>query len=183
MQYPLEKLHFAVNVSARYHDRRRARFDFWHKFVLTVAVLSGTSAIAGVGLYLDQVEWGKWIILAAGFIVTGFSTFDLVIGFAPMARQHDALFRQFVMLEVEFAKEAKPSEEMLREWNARFLEICAEEPTKFYGVYASAWNQATHAMELNQAQALNVRLHWFKYLLRHFAPWDAVDFPPLGRSA
>ena len=181
MRMSFDQLSFMVDMSGQYHDRRRAHYEFWHKVVLAIAILSGSSAIAGVVVILDQ-DSGKWIVVVAGLAVAFSSTCDLVIGFAPMGWRHDSLYRRYIEIEAEMAEVKKAAEEQVRDWNARFLRVGADEPPVYYGVYAAAWNQATYAHKRKHEGLLDVHTHPLKYAFRQFHQWTADDFPHQVKS-
>ena len=182
MRLSLEQLSFTVDMSGQYHDRRRAHYETWHKVVLAIAILGGSSAIAGVVFLLDQFDGGKWIVVGAGLLIAFSSALDLVVGFAPMAWRHDSLYRRYIEIEAEMAEVEMPDEKHARDWNARVLRICADEPPIFYGVYAAAWNQVIYAHERKQEGLLDVHKHHVKYFLRQYRQWTADDFPHQVKS-
>lgn len=61
-------LDFAVEKSLRYHQRRRAHYERWHKRSMFIILLAGSSAIAGIHPTI------------AGIVVAVFSALDLTIG-------------------------------------------------------------------------------------------------------
>lgn len=88
-------LTFRVKRSVRYNERRRLFFERWNRATSAIAVLFGSAAMASL---MPSVGGDKWTAIAA-FIVTLFSTFDLVVGTGRQAWLHADLTRRFIALE------------------------------------------------------------------------------------
>lgn len=117
------ELLWAVQRSHRYHGRRNAFFDRWHKTTLLAGVLGGSAAMASLGKGAPA-----WLLLAGGGIVAVLSALDLVVGTAEMARKHNDLRRRFCELERVIQKTPACTEERVAEWTSERLSIESDEP-------------------------------------------------------
>lgn len=115
-----DEIDFSVHVSMRYHARRRAWLDRFHRgmmLVITICASSGVAAIFG-GL-LVEAEY-----LAAAVAVAG--ALELAFAFPERARVEDALYRRFTALAVEIAAAKTSDEEQVHRWDAQRLLIRAD---------------------------------------------------------
>jgi hypothetical protein len=115
-----EEIDFSVHVSMRYHARRRAWFDRFHRamiLVITVCASGGVAAIFG-GL-LPEAEYLATAVAAAGAL-------ELAFSFPERARVEDALYRRFNALAVEIASTKTPSVEQIHRWDAQRLLVRAD---------------------------------------------------------
>lgn len=115
-----EEIDFNVHVSMRYHARRRAWHDRFHRtmiLVITVCASSGVAAIIG-GL-LTEAEYLAAAVATAGAL-------ELTFSFPERARLEDALYRRFTALAVEIASAGTANAEQLHRWDAQRLLIRAD---------------------------------------------------------
>lgn len=115
-----DEIDFSVHVSMRYHARRRAWFDRFHRgmtLVITVCASSGVAAIFG-GL-LSEAEALATAVAAAGAL-------ELAFSFPERARIEDALYRRFTALAVEMAAAKTTGAEEIHRWDAQRLLIRAD---------------------------------------------------------
>lgn len=115
-----DEIDFSVHVSMRYHARRRAWLDRYHRamiLVITVCASGGVAAIFG-GL-LAEAECLAAAVAAAGALEFGFS-------FPEKARLEDALYRRFTALAVEIASAQSSGADEIGRWDAQRLLIGAD---------------------------------------------------------
>lgn len=117
----LFRLEFGVDVSLRYHAKRRAWYEAWHNFGMAAAVLSATAAFATV---LKNSETGKWIALGLAAI----TAMDLIVGFNRKASIHTDLYQRFSALLEQIVSEPNPDSAQVRIWRAARTRIEADEP-------------------------------------------------------
>jgi hypothetical protein len=116
----LEAIQFSVHVSMRYHARRRAWYDRFHRWSALVLALAGSScAVAIFGGLLQEAE-----ILSMAVAVAGAS--EVAFDLSGRARAEDALYRRFNALACDIAGTLGPDEARLRDWNERRLLIKAD---------------------------------------------------------
>jgi hypothetical protein len=153
-----DALHFGIQRSVRYHDRRVAHFDILHKItnVLTI-LLSGV-----VILELTGVESPLWVKISAA-IAAIFGAFDLVVGFSHRANQHRDLKRRFCVLEIRMIQ-SKSREEVEAVLCER-LQIEAEEPPIFRALDAKCHNEMLISKGYTQTDP-DDKIQ-FRYLPRH----------------
>lgn len=167
MNNNLHELLFGVRRSIRYHTRRCRFFDnmnIWCKFL---AILGGTATITAL-LHSAGKEW------AVGFaaLVTIFSAFDLVIGTTQKARSHSDFARQFVDLEKAITAAPPSSEEDIRMFTARRLEIEANEPPPLRILDMLCHNELCRSLGYDEAHYVKIR--WYQRLLCQFI--DVGDY-------
>jgi hypothetical protein len=116
----LEAIQFGVHVAMRYHVRRRAWYDRFHRASVLVLALAGSScAVAILGGLLPAAE-----VLSLGVAVAG--AVELAFDFTGRARAEDAIYRRFNALACDIAGTLDRTEAKLNEWNARRLLIKAD---------------------------------------------------------
>ena len=89
---PVEQLRFDLLRSALYHDQRQQALARWHKALMFLSILLGSSAIAAFGSQYPHV--GQ----AAGLVVAIIGAAQLVFDFGGAARDHADLRRRFYAL-------------------------------------------------------------------------------------
>jgi len=177
------ELIFRVDVSVRYHDRRRAFFDLMHKLVAAVSVLGGSAAVFGVVSLLKEWQFGELTILVGALAVSMLNTLDLVIGFSPKAREHDSLYRRYIELDAEMVKDLNPSPETVRAWESKVLMIERDDPPVYWGIYAQCWNQSVHSLGRKKHGLLDTDKFRLWFGLGHFFRYREQMFPPARGTA
>lgn len=121
------KLYFSVKRSSRYHERRRAWFEFWHHLTLFGVVLT----TGGVAARIELVETGDSQIVSWSLAVLSgvLVILNIVLRFAEKASEHKALSRRFRDLEIQLAlwRKGLPDDEYQRILGLR-IEIEKDEP-------------------------------------------------------
>jgi hypothetical protein len=160
------QLHFGIQRSIRYHDRRVAHFDFLHKItnVLTI-LLSGIVFVELSGTHAPA--WLNYVAAVAAVL----GACDLVVGYSHRAGQHRDLKRRFIALERQLiASKTKEGADAVR---CERLEIEAEEPPVFRALDAMCHN------ELLTARGYSPTDHEEKLLFKklpRFTRWTANWF-------
>ena len=132
---------WAVDRSARYHSRRQAFFERWHRVTAALGVFFGTSAAATA----LNGPMHIWAVIPA-LIVAVASTFDLVVGTATMARTHAELRRRFLMLQVKIERSSEaPAQSEIQEWTSERLIIEADEPPIYVALDLLCENEVAKA--------------------------------------
>jgi hypothetical protein len=112
----INALAFEVDKSIRYHNRRRAFFEWLHRSSMFLVILLGLAAMA------------KWFSTLSGLITTVIGTANLVVGFGSRARDHQILAQRFSELLRRIRVADNPTESDVRAWRDDKLEIDADEP-------------------------------------------------------
>lgn len=162
---------WAVERSARYHDRRRAFFDFWHRLTAGLSLIFASAAAATL---LNAT--GHSVALGAAFIVAVLSAVDLVVGTAERARKHDDLRRRFIGLLRCIQSDEDLVPETLAAWADERLSIELDEPPIYRALDLLCEN------ELAVAKSLPPRVHLtrFERLTAQWVRWEnlASRLPP-----
>jgi hypothetical protein len=142
MRAKRHKVLFGVRRSVRYHSRRWRFFDRLNQVFSFVFVLFGAAAI------LAMFQGWPFIPQIAAAIVTIAGGIDLVVGTARMSCLHQALMRQFITLEKDIVRidpEAITDEE-IREFKARQLDIEVDEPPVMRGLNVLCHNEVSRSL-------------------------------------
>ncbi|MDM4768638.1 hypothetical protein [Solimonas sp. SE-A11] len=115
---------FHVRRSVRYHMRRQAFFERWHRLTGWISVVSGSAAAAS----LIGDASGNSIALTASLIVAAVQSLDLFYTPSEMARRHSEYRRRFIELESGMVCTPESSDADLRKCKESRLAIEAEEP-------------------------------------------------------
>ncbi len=116
----LAPLDFSVHVSMRYHARRRAWYDRFHRFTMLIIAVGGSAGVAAIyGGLLAEAEYLAIAVAAAGALGLAFSL-------PERARIEDALYRRFTLLAAEIADAPAIGDFDLRAWEAKRLLIRAD---------------------------------------------------------
>src|SRR5579862_2188665 len=126
----LRDFQFALEVSTRYHDWRRAKLGVYVNVVRMVA-LAG-AIITLITLVGDWSQASK-ILIATNLIVAVVILFDLVFQLDSKARKHDVLYQRFKNLQASEARGAAQWRDKLPEWQAEAQTIRIDEPPVYWG--------------------------------------------------
>lgn len=154
---------WATQLSARYHARRQAFFERWHRVSSGInGVLGSTAAANALG------HGGIAITVTAGFIVAAVSAIDLVVGTSSMAQKHHDLRRRFIGLEAEIQTSAEePSEKEVNKWKRDRLKIEADEPPIFNGLNLLCENEMARSHGMSKRAEMTkwqtATAHWFHW--------------------
>lgn len=148
---------FGVRRSIRYHTRRCRFYDRVNTWCKFLSVLGGTATISSVLAKLGQ----GWIIVFAA-IVTIFSALDLVISSAQKARLHNDFSRKFVELEKDISIKGSITEEDIRNFIAKRLDIEALEPPPLRILDMICHNELCRSLGYDENQY--AKLKWYQRL-------------------
>jgi hypothetical protein len=155
------ELLFGIQRSIRYHDRRIAYFDRWHKVTNVFTIL-----LSGVVLLeLTGAESPLWVKIWAA-ITAVIVAFDLVVGFGHRANEHRDLKRRFCALERRLIQ--SNSMEDVHSIQVDRSEIEAEEPPIFRALDAMCHNELLTARGYSRTDH-EERLHFRK--VSRFMRW------------
>lgn len=164
---------FDVRRSIRYHNRRRAFFDRLSLSNSAVSLIAGSAVVA-------SILGDKTVAAAvAGFVVTAFSTLDLVVGTAQKARLHADLARRFIDLEKRLVRATDTGAAELLALKEERLTIEADEPPVLRVLDVLCYNEQAKAMGYDKKYM--ARVGPLQRLLAQW--WDVgVEQLSLGQS-
>lgn len=156
---------WAAQRSQRYHARRMAFFDRWHKMTAIVGIMGGSAVFASHGGAL-----AAWLPPLAAALVVLMSTIDLVVGTAVMARCHNDLRRRFCLLESAIQSKPEATAADLRRWKEERLSIEGDEPPKYAALDILCENELLRATSHTKAQP-PYALPWYKGVSAQWLRW------------
>ena len=151
----IEALNFGVEKSMRYHQRRRGHYEWIHRSIMFLTVLSGSAAFAGV------FEWPQYFGAAAALL----AAIDLVWSPSHRARDHEMLFRRFSDLVIEIRTNRSRNDEDLAKLTERRLLIEKDELPVYWALEADCDN------EVRRAWGKNDKLVFFDWWSRLTMYW------------
>jgi hypothetical protein len=157
---------FAVGVSRRYHQRRRAFFDACDRLVKIASLVTGGTAF--VALVANEPQYAQWAALSVAIL----SAADVVVSLSTSARKHELLYRQFNDLLEEINRHRVPTDDDVARWNAQRVKIESEEPPINGALADVCYNEEARS----RGKTKEVPLYWYQILFMHF-----VDLPPWQR--
>ncbi len=145
---------FGVRRSIRYHSRRIAWFQFWHRAGATLGALFATSALVGLMASFPRVG------TLASAIVVFFLVIDLVVDHASKANHHRDFVRRFSALEMDMIRAGEAtSEDDYKAFLARRLTIEAEEPPINRALDLQCHNELLRALDHDEQP---VPIPWYR---------------------
>ncbi len=159
---------FHIRRSVRYHMRRQAFFDNWHRVTNFVAVLFGSATVITL-----MTSTGHGWAVSAAVVVTVFAAADLVVGTAQMARRHDHLRRRFMALEQKEllgrdSMTAKQATDLARQR----MEVEMEEPPVMRALDTIAHNDVLQAEGFPSGDEAYRPLPLYQRLTAQLVSWD-----------
>lgn len=152
---------FGIRRSVRYHNRRRMFFDRMHKITVSLSLICGS---ATVSVALSPV--GKPVVAVLAALVAVFAAIDLVFDAPQYARIHNDLSRRFIDLEKMMVGLRSLTEDDIRNFTTRRLDIEADEPPVLRILNIMCHNELARAMGYNHDALIKIPSH--KRILCHF---------------
>lgn len=169
-------LRFTTEVSARYHDYRRATLGSRVTIVRLVSLLGSVLSLLAVSYWVKSVEKMVYAVAWLSALVGICNLVDLVFHFDASARLHTSLFQRFKALLEEMARHQADSERLIPEWQAEAEAIRADEPPTYWALYTLAWNQTVEKYEVPISYKRPLRwwqriaANWFQFRPDQFKP-------------
>ena len=127
----VKKLNFSVEMSMRYHQRRRGFCEWSHNVIMFSIIILGSAAFS------ELVQgWHHYFV----FLATSLAAFDLVWKPSHRSRDHEVLFRRFSDLAIDLRTNA-PSEENYAKWKKARIAIEADEPPVYWALAEDCHNE------------------------------------------
>lgn len=153
------KLHFDVQRSIRYHQRRRRWYDGLHNLA------AGAGALFGSVAFFTILQQQEMLAMMAAAIVTLLSVSDLVLGSSGMARLHHDLARDFIALDARIRTENQTGK-LYKSLCQERLSIEANEPPTHVILNRICYNEQLRAEGRHEEGHL-IELTWFQRALAH----------------
>lgn len=158
-------LDFSVEKSMRYHQRMRAHYDFYHKFLLFLAILGGSAAFAEITAMSNYFAAATTVFVAA----------SLVFGLAQRTRDHEFLFRRFSDLAISIRTAKEPTEDVYKGWIETRLDIEASEPPVYWALEADCDNEVRRAWGKDKKLIpiglwYRITMNWLRHAEKAFEP-------------
>lgn len=114
---------FQVEVSARYHDFRRATLGICVNIIRLVSLCGSIITFLAVSSLVKSSP--IWLLIAAlaSIAIGVVNLFDLVFGIDSAARIHTSLYQRFKALQAEIARNQWQWETLSPEWEAKAQSI------------------------------------------------------------
>jgi hypothetical protein len=176
------ELRFSVEVSARYHDWRRATMLTIIRMIRGITFFSAiiTLATAFNPVHMSSSA-GAYLVAMLATLIACVNLLDLIADFSGAAERHEVLYKRFQSLLAEISRHEPEWEKYVSEWRAEAQSIRVDEPPTLWVIYARSWNQT---IERHGAERKGYyrRITWVQGLfgwLIHFSP---QDFPAIDAS-
>lgn len=171
----LEQLRVNVLRNALYHTARRRGLERTNRVFNFVIILAGTAVVSQIATDLPNGD------VIAGVVVSTIGALQLVFDFGRQARDHQQLQREYYYLLADIEREESPDNKMLAEWQARQMQITADEPPTLRAIDAKAYNDAIDATEaFDEGERLIVPLT--HRVLGAFIPFDGHRYRKLSEN-
>lgn len=168
------EIEFYVQRCIKYHSYRSAFFSKLKTITSFINVVFG-SAVAASLIAKAPAEFA----IAASVVVVALSAFDLVVGTAKKAWDHNELKKRFYAVEIDLLTESADSfdDQRARDFQVRLRKIEADEPYGLPFLNAVAENDVIRAMyPSEQAKLFVAKLPWHKRVTANFIDWDASKY-------
>lgn len=165
MDNDLYGLLFSIRRSIRYHDRRRAFFERMHQVTGALTIL-----LAGSVIFEAAGENAPFWLQLIGVGAAILAAFDMVVGYAKHASQHDDLKRRFIDLEREMLS-CDPGTCQFGVFQAMRLEIEREEPPVYRALDLLCHNELMAAEGINRQP---FKVSKFEALTSHILHWPNI---------
>jgi hypothetical protein len=168
---------FGVEVSTLYHDWRRGTLEAAVRFARGATFLG---AIFTLLTALNPFDWAPhfviWSITAWTIAIACINLWELVSHLNETALKHTDLYRRFMSLQEEMARERLSWKELLPEWEAEAVAIRSDEPAVMWAVYAECWNQVMDRYQLEKKGYYRPVQLW-QHALRNLFQFSPRNFP------
>ena len=168
-------LKFDLEVSARYHDYRRASLGLRVTIVRLVSLLGSVLSLLAVSNWVESAEKTIYVVAGLSAIVGVFNLIDLVFHFDADARSSTSLFQRFKALLGDMARNQADAERRLPAWEAEAEAIHSDEPPTYWALYALAWNQTAEKYDVVSHKR---PLRWWQRIAANWVQFRPDQFKP-----
>jgi hypothetical protein len=168
-------LRFNLEVSARYHDYRRATLEARVTLIRLVSLLGSVLSLLAVSHWVESKETMIQAVAIISAVVGLVNLVDLVFHFDADARVHTSVFQRYKALLADMARHQGDWEKRTPEWEAEAQAIRGDEPPTYWALYALAWNQT---LEKNDIHTHRRPLSWWQRLAANWKQFRPDQFRP-----
>ena len=154
-----------------YHHFRRQFLDTCHRWVMFLVIIAGAGVTSRLLADFEATTL-TWLALVPVFA----ATLDLVFRFSDRARDHEALYRQYVRLLGQIVAEPNPDPPLVAAWQQDLHEAYATAPPNhFTALDAWCYNLACQSLGVEAGERLVVP--WLDRRLRHLLAFNGKIYP------
>ena len=150
----IDKLNFSIEVSMRYHQRRRAFYERSHSVIMFLIVVLGSAAFSAL-----VQEWSSLLVATATIL----AALDLVWTPSHRSRDHEMSFRRFSSL-ISDVRTDDESEENFAKWKKERITIEADESPIYWTLAHDCYNEV---IRLTDEPGKLVKIPWWRRLTMH----------------
>jgi hypothetical protein len=168
---------FEIEVSARYHDWRRATLGSMQTLARAATFVG---AIVALITAFNPFDWAPHYVTVA--VATGTALVaivnlaELVFGLSEKTLKHIELYRRFMQLQEKIARAGANWPSDLPKWQADAIAIRIDEPPTMWAVYAECWNQTMDRLSLDRPSHYR-KVEWWQRLLGNTLQFSPQNFP------
>jgi hypothetical protein len=169
----VHNLLFGIRRSIRYHSRR---VQFFNRLNVTKSVTSLIFSSTSIITLLQQ--WNSFYPIFTAAIVALFSAVDLVLNTNKKVRLHEDLIRRFINLEKDIELADNLSEDQLRQFKSKRLDIEADEPPPLRVLDVLCHNELARSMGYGEDQFAKVA--WYQRCLAQIVDINSTSIKKVG---
>ena len=152
---------FHVDVSVRYHDRRRRHYETLQQVSLFLGILIASGAVRAFVEWVSQ-DWLTYLIPLVG---TTLLSLAIVLRASSKSNDHSGLKRDFISLLEDMERHRENADsDRVAVWRARRLAIEADEPPVNRIVHALSYNELVKSKPVAQLPSKRyVVIKWYHW--------------------
>jgi hypothetical protein len=168
---------FEIEVSARYHDWRRATLRSLQTFARGATFVGAIFALITAFNPFDWAPHSVTTAVALGTtLVAVVNLWELVFGLSGKTLAHIELYRRFMQLQEKIARAGDDWRSHLPGWQADATAIRTDEPPTMWAVYAECWNQGIDRLSLEKPGYYR-KVGLWQHLLKNMWQFSPQNFP------
>ena len=140
----IDRLNFDIELSMRYHQRRRAFYDGNYHVIVFLIIISGSAAFSGLSNYFAAL---------AAF----FGALDFAWKPSHHSRDHKEFFRRFSNLAIDL-RTGSDSEENYAKWKKERIALEADEPPVYTALANDCFNEVNRSRD---SSAKLIEIGWW----------------------
>lgn len=157
---------FDVRRSIRYHDRRRAFLEGWHRATNFLTILMAGSVLFDLAKAGDTASWMIAPSVAAALLAVA----DMVLGYAKQAAAHERFRSKFSDLEIQMLS-GDAQDETWTKHQIQRLEIEKDEPP-IYKVLDGLCRNEVLVSEGHSDDRLFNKFSWLQVSTQNYFRWE-----------
>lgn len=165
-----QELQLNVYCSIRYHDRRRAFFEFMHRLSSMFMILLASLVLLDlIGRAAERPAWLTVIALMAAVL----GALDIIVGFSSSAALHIDLRGRLLELEIVLLEMESITENSLQYVQTERLRIEQDEPPIYRALDVLCYNEIMRANGVTDPKEYR-ELKWYQSATSHLWPWANI---------